>query len=1549
MPPQGLKHVNGKTKGMASKVPEKSAKSLPAEDFQFHPPEEAPVFEPTAEEFEDPLAYIAKIRPRAEKAGICKIRPPNDWQPPFAVDVDKFKFTPRIQRLNELEAKTRVKLNFFDQIAKFWELQGNTLKIPMIDKKALDLYSLHQNVIKLTNDNYENFVKYKDKAIQEQMWFEVAQKMGYPSKRGHSLLLKHHYDRILRPYDIFLKHPPGETLKKEPRKEPKPEPTLESQPETKLDSKPEVKLEAKPDSKVESKQEPKSEDEEGEAEGEEYKQHQIPSRQAIEPPSSQKSARRSKRYGICDSVKEGSESTSPDSKELRRLLFYGAGPKMAGFNEKQSPKKKSSKKGLHEFDPLAKYVCHTCQRGDSEESMLLCDGCDDSYHTFCLVPPLSEIPKGDWRCPKCLAEEVSKPLEAFGFEQAQREYSLQQFCEMADRFKSEYFNMPVHVVPTSVVEKEFWRLVSSIDEDVTVEYGADLHTMDHGSGFPTNSGDTPCEYATSKWNLNNLPVLEGSVLGHINADISGMKVPWMYVGMCFATFCWHNEDHWSYSINYLHWGEPKTWYGVPGSSAEAFEETMKRAAPELFHSQPDLLHQLVTIMNPNILLNDGVPVFRTDQHAGEFVVTFPRAYHAGFNQGFNFAEAVNFAPADWLPIGRDCITHYSNLRRFCVFSHDELVCKMASDPKDLELGVANAAYKDMHVMVESEKKLRKTLLEWGVRTAERKNFESMQDDERQCDICKTTCFLSAVTCDCPAANPKGQQRLLACLRHYSDLCKCDPASHTLWYRYTLDELPLMLRDIKLRAESFDNWVSAVKDALDYKTPKTIDLAGFRGLLQEAEDKKFPDSELLQALRISVQEATKCANVASQLGGRKTRNRARTSQEPRLKLTVEELQLFVEEIDELPCILRDGAAVKDVLEKVREFQTKAAAMMSKEPSLEVRRGKEIRDILELGISLDVELPELAALKDLCLQEEWLDKAVKLQNAAAADLEELSALVVSCGELPTPRHKVISALLEELKELESRALNWQARARAAIQESSLEKQEALDKEAEEMSVFVPEMNEVEDAVKSAAKWKVQAAELKDVTDGPELEIVEALVLRGQACPARPPGLAEWEERIRNARAWREKTIRTFMFRESPLSLVEALLPRTEVGVDSVPVKRDKDPVKDETAAVLDIQEINTQKRLKDSGDKTYCICKKAFTGVMVKCEICYDWFHARCVPLPEKVDSKPLLTMEDRIRAVTTRQAKFLCPVCQRSKRPQFKAVFQLLSSIQKLGVQMVEARVVHSLCQRALGWKEKARKMLAQDDLYVPNSAAVTEHTYSAASALSPNKHARKSPLVPRLDKPANILMDKMRIQLELLMLEGDLMELDLEEQQTIWDVLRNSEASAETSIIEPDEMEVRVEVEASQELKSKELERFREKQRTKKRKADDDKSRKRGGKPKRAKKIARPINQEASSDKPADEEEEEDEDCSAMPCLRPTGSEVTWVQCDGACELWFHLHCVGLDKGDISEQEDYICSQCNGPNPEQRMQMMVVMDSTIPVSHPNSSPITSQPQCRTTT
>lgn len=52
------------------------------------------------------------------------------------------------------------------------------------------------------------------------------------------------------------------------------------------------------------------------------------------------------------------------------------------------------------------------------------------------------------------------------------------------------------------------------------------------------------------------------------------------------------------------------------------------------------------------------------------------------------------------------------LHRFCVFSHDELVCTMATDPDRLDISVAASTYQDMLRMVEAEKELRKSLLDW---------------------------------------------------------------------------------------------------------------------------------------------------------------------------------------------------------------------------------------------------------------------------------------------------------------------------------------------------------------------------------------------------------------------------------------------------------------------------------------------------------------------------------------------------------------------------------------------------------------------------------------------------------------------------------------------------------------------------------------------------------------------------------------------------------------------------------------------------------------------
>ena len=70
---------------------------------------EAPTFTPTAAEFENPLRYLLSIREEAEKFGICCIKPPPSWKPPFMLDLNKLKFPTRVQKINELLVRLRAR------------------------------------------------------------------------------------------------------------------------------------------------------------------------------------------------------------------------------------------------------------------------------------------------------------------------------------------------------------------------------------------------------------------------------------------------------------------------------------------------------------------------------------------------------------------------------------------------------------------------------------------------------------------------------------------------------------------------------------------------------------------------------------------------------------------------------------------------------------------------------------------------------------------------------------------------------------------------------------------------------------------------------------------------------------------------------------------------------------------------------------------------------------------------------------------------------------------------------------------------------------------------------------------------------------------------------------------------------------------------------------------------------------------------------------------------------------------------------------------------
>ncbi|GAB2228853.1 hypothetical protein Drorol1_Dr00022984 [Drosera rotundifolia] len=424
------------------------------------------------------------------------------------------------------------------------------------------------------------------------------------------------------------------------------------------------------------------------------------------------------------------------------------------------------------------------------------------------------------------------PVEAgFGFEPGP-EFTLEAFQRYAEDFKVQYFrrteeNLCTGINSTQLPEKwepsvetlegEYWRMVEKPAEEIEVLYGADLETGVFGSGFPKVSslGSSVDRYVKSGWNLNNLSRLPGSVLSYESADISGVQVPWLYIGMCFSSFCWHVEDHHLYSLNYLHFGAPKVWYGVPGKAATNLEQAMRKHLPDLFEEQPDLLHKLVTQLSPTVLKSEGVPVYRCIQNPGEFVLTFPRAYHSGFNCGFNCAEAVNVAPLDWFPHGQNAVELYREQGRKTTISHDKLLLGAAREAvkahwelnflrkdnddnsklKDI-CGKDGVLANSLQARVRMEEQRRELLYKSSKVFKMESGFDATT--ERECSICFFDLHLSAAGCRCSSDR-------FTCLVHAKQLCSCAWADKFFLLRYETSELNLLLEAVGGKLSAVYRW------------------------------------------------------------------------------------------------------------------------------------------------------------------------------------------------------------------------------------------------------------------------------------------------------------------------------------------------------------------------------------------------------------------------------------------------------------------------------------------------------------------------------------------------------------------------------------------------------------------------------------------------------------------------------------------------------------------------------------------------------------------------
>ncbi|KAH9626675.1 hypothetical protein KSS87_021576 [Heliosperma pusillum] len=334
-----------------------------------------------------------------------------------------------------------------------------------------------------------------------------------------------------------------------------------------------------------------------------------------------------------------------------------------------------------------------------------------------------------------------------------RNYTFSDFEKMANKAFSRRYCSTAGL-PASFLEKEFWQEIARGKMD-SVEYACDVD----GSAFSSSPSD---QLGRSKWNLKGLSRLSKSVLRLIETEIPGVTDPMLYIGMLFSMFAWHVEDHYLYSINYHHCGASKTWYGIPGGEALQFEKVAREHVynKDILSSGGeegafDVLLGKTTIFPPSILLDHGVPVFKAVQKPGEFVVTFPRAYHAGFSHGFNCGEAVNFAIGDWFPLGAVASRRYAFLNRIPLLPHEELLCKEAkilcrnsesvdSENSSPELICQRSVKVSFVQLMRFQHRARWCLLKSRVCSA-----VSMEAyGTILCSQCKRDCYIAYISCSC---------------------------------------------------------------------------------------------------------------------------------------------------------------------------------------------------------------------------------------------------------------------------------------------------------------------------------------------------------------------------------------------------------------------------------------------------------------------------------------------------------------------------------------------------------------------------------------------------------------------------------------------------------------------------------------------------------------------------------------------------------------------------------------------------------------------------------
>ncbi|KAI5953426.1 ECM5 [Candida jiufengensis] len=1267
-------------------------------------PNEIPFLHLNEELMKDPMLLIENLSEIGKKYGAIKIKLPNKDQSIFQnsnqVNSDLFWFETNKLLNNPKEDEIYVRLNFhrnlldFHQSDLYKKFEDSDIKkskdnfnfhlnkLPMIDKRPLDLYKLFQSV--MIRGGFSE-------VINKKLWAQIGRELGYKGKIMTSLSssLKSSYHKILYPYELYLASERTNEVQEEEVSE------LSNGKRNIQPSEPNKKMKKENEcpliigSAKQFKRRIKTKVSKGFIPN---APHLIDIKQPNTFIIKQEERKRNRRTN--DTVYAPITPQSQFNHSLSYILN----------NQDESPSMSSPKiasvytlrqfmeKDLKFQEYIIQENKSLFQRDSAERDWINFADLETLYWKYIKNEDSESLFKNGYELE--MGKDLPSYIHGSGFVKIGDDIinfknSLNNYQLGLSHLKQSVNNNKNGSAPNSAQNSQNPREINSTDS---------INQLIHAALYP--------------WNLHNLPTLPNSILGALSeSDISNREstTTRINVGMTFSTENWSCEDHFTQLINYHFFGASKRWYFIPESEFEKFESLIKKVnaenqsrASNLNNQKPTDTQRLMQILfrpneeeietdviakslenvintkqdirlsglsnfkynqefmiTPELLEQHNINYTTTVQNPGEFIIKFPKTYSSSKSYGFNFCEEVNFASSVWLDYaleGEKWLQKQGILPNFSTFKLLSSLAIMYDTGKSISF--SSDVFAKVAKLYESIY-LREVELRNEVRKYKLK--ETTINEESSADIIADDDLSTVFPTRILVIDKKNKSKIIS-LETFLDTSKNDP---TFLESYQC-ELQLFYSDEKLKnfykilneySVDFESWIKAYEELMS-DSDSELSLKQYKVLLNDGDKinlsimstnstiNEFDQERLnlfrsyLDNLRYFTTTSTQFIEDCQNLLSIKHQQRIRNGQDSTISASFNDLMQLVSKIPKLNFTCPEIDQILEFKVETENFDKASRALISKRN----KSLQEFDNLISLGESFGLDIPSLSFITRIRDRLLWLKTFELIEKGVDpySDKKE----VFTIDHLKKFYYEGLEILSEDdlnyIKSVEkilneSIVFNYNVGKFLTyryVHDLNLQEMETIVDKFTQEKLFISmdnytELSKIQFNLKLITQYNEKIDSKK--TPYPELKTFYNSVLES--------GLnfntTKFSSMLQATETWIELTIPKFeklkilTTMKNPdidhlnqkYTTNSKLIERLYRIFYKIEYNLSKDDKYEECSSFLNITDNN------EVDAKYYCICREFEHGTMVECDKCNEWYHVQCV----KSISNP-------------NEDKYNCPTC-----------------------------------------------------------------------------------------------------------------------------------------------------------------------------------------------------------------------------------------------------------------------------------------------------------------